>query len=410
MPAMWIFLGFVALVLLFNVTSEEPPKVENVDNTKRVSAKLVELQSHSPEVSLLAQVQSPNAITFRAPIAGYIEEVAVRSGAQAAQGDLLIKMDLADISLQLQSSEAQLDSLNSLYRKEQASGKNNKQALEREKQQLEIARENEYRARTLYEKDLGSRLDYQTAQQQVLQLEVAVQGRETLLGTHLDNLRNIRAQKEQAQAGIDQIKLNMDRAVVRAEEPLLIGEVFAVEQEQAATGQPLLTAYQPDRIEVVAKVPSKHLKAMQKSLNDEVPVYARVEQQAEIRLQLSRLGNQVNQTGTVNAYFSIIGEVTNLKLGEQIGLIVEMPSLADSMLVPARTLHSGDRVYLIDSQNRLKGIYVNVMGEAVSPSGEKQLVIQSPELQSGLVIMTTQMLDAAKGTLVIPVFDNGTVE
>ncbi|MDY7026039.1 MAG: hypothetical protein SVC26_06850, partial [Pseudomonadota bacterium] len=113
---------------------------------------------------------------------------------------------------------------------------------------------------------------------------------------------------------------------------------------------------------------------------------------------------------TVNAYFSIIGEVTNLKLGEQIGLIVEMPSLADSMLVPARTLHSGDRVYLIDSQNRLKGIYVNVMGEAVSPSGEKQLVIQSPELQSGLVIMTTQMLDAAKGTLVIPVFDNGTVE
>jgi hypothetical protein len=81
-------------------------------------------------------------------------------------------------------------------------------------------------------------------------------------------------------------------------------------------------------------------------------------------------------------------------------LELRLPPREGLLAVPYESLYGIDRVYRIDSDNRLRPVAVTRVGETRDENGVARVLIDAPDLTPGERLLTTQLPNALDGLLV----------
>jgi hypothetical protein len=117
---------------------------------------------------------------------------------------------------------------------------------------------------------------------------------------------------------------------------------------------------------------------------------------------LERLSGEVNAgSGGVNAIFSLSNKNGSLQLGRSLKLDLKLPPVDNAVVIPNTALYGMDTIYKV-SDRRLKSVPVSRRGDYPDRDGIPHSVIASPHINSGDIIMTTQLPNAVENLLVNP--------
>lgn len=207
------------------------------------------------EVDASGTVEAMDAdLGFSAP--GRVAEVGVREGDRVRRGDVLARLDASELEARKSAAEAQLEAARAALSELEAGARSEdvaqaRSAVRAAEEQLEDARRDLARARTLHEGGAVSReaLDKAETRYEVTasQLEQARQRLQALeAGPRIERIRGQRAAVAAAEAQVGQVTAALENAVVTAP---FDGRVTTRHRDPGETvqpGQPVVTILDPD--------------------------------------------------------------------------------------------------------------------------------------------------------------------
>ncbi|MBE96791.1 efflux RND transporter periplasmic adaptor subunit [Marinobacter sp.] len=270
--------------------------------------------------SFTGRVASPETVDLRPRVSGYIDEVAFEEGELVKAGDLLFQIDPRPYEAQKQAASAELALANS---------------------QLDLARSEAGRARTLLESRAISREEYDQ--------------RNTAL-------MSARARVQAAQAALDTAELNLQYTRVTAPVSGRTGRALVTQGNLANADQSLLTTVvSVDPVHVYFEADEQSAFSSQQLLANGQPRGVRIslggEGGGQYKGELDFVDNHLNPgTGTLQ-YRAVLNNLDGLIKPGQFAR-VEMPvaELDQALLVSRKAvLTDQDRrfVYVVDEQNRV---------------------------------------------------------
>lgn len=270
--------------------------------------------------SFTGRVASPETVDLRPRVSGYIDEVAFEEGELVKAGDLLFQIDPRPYEAQKQAASAELALANS---------------------QLDLARSEAGRARTLLESRAISREEYDQ--------------RNTAL-------MSARARVQAAQAALDTAELNLQYTRVTAPVSGRTGRALVTQGNLANADQSLLTTVvSVDPVHVYFEADEQSAFSSRQLLANGQPRGVRIslggEGGGQYKGELDFVDNHLNPgTGTLQ-YRAVLNNLDGLIKPGQFAR-VEMPvSELDQALLVSRkaVLTDQDRrfVYVVDEQNRV---------------------------------------------------------
>jgi hypothetical protein len=125
-------------------------------------------------------------------------------------------------------------------------------------------------------------------------------------------------------------------------------------------------------------------------------------------LELDRLAGEADPSG-VDGLFRVLDDPQLLRLGQMLTLRMQRPAREESIAVPFRAVYGGDRLYKLED-GRMVGVQVETLGGRVEADGSERLLVRSPQLSAGDLIVTTHMPNAMDGLRVETVGGQAIVE
>ena len=265
--------------LLFTLFScaEEEATVTKKDTAKKQTSALplvqtakIENTSFSHKISIQGNIETTQDILINTEMSGMIQDVAVSAGNMVKEGSVLLRMDAAILSANIQELESQLEFAE--YMLEQQN--------------------------KLFEQNLGSEFDQRSAKNQVNSLE----------------------------AKLNTLEIQRSKMVVRAPFDGTIDQVYAKKGQLAGPQMPLMRLVNMAKTEVVASVSEKHFKSIKKgtSLTVNFPNY----KLNPISTIISSVGSYIEPT---NRTFSIRANVNN-NAGLMPNMLVELDIIEEEVV------------------------------------------------------------------------------
>jgi len=381
---------------------QEPPQVQEriwrVEVTPAVPGRL------TPELELYGRVETPDLLRAAASAAAWVDEVAVRDGDVVGAGQILLQLDERDFLPRISQQEAEIAVLEADIASERNRYETDKRALEQEQRLLEISRNSVARQQKLKTQKVGAEQALDEAEQAEAQQALTVSNREMGLADHPSRLSALESRLASARARLDELKLEFDRATIRAPYDGVVSGVQVTAGDQVSKGAVLLQLYALDSLEVRARIPAPYQAELIDGLSGEAPLEAIAHVgDARIALRLDRLAGEADPSG-VDGLFRVVDDPGLLRLGQMLTLRLERPPRKDTVAVPFRAVYGGDRLYkLVDG--RMVGVTVDSLGGRVDDDGNEQLLVHSPNLRDGDLIVTTHMPNAMEGLRVETVAD-----
>lgn len=372
--------GFMAL----KATRPKGVPVAPKERVWRIQTESVEVADHRPELSLFGRVEAPDRVRAAAPVAGRLLEVRVRDGERVAAGTLLARLDPMDLEPRLARARAELE-------KERLRHAHDQDALEQERELLELARKALGRADKVQSQKLGTASDVDQASEQLARARLAVTLREQALAEHPARLALLEASLAEAER-------DAARAEIRAPFDARIGTVESAAGDQLQPNQTILTLYPTDGLYLRAKVPGVHAAELRSALAQGERLKARANFAGRTYdATLERLSGEADARG-VDALLRMESGA-DMPLGAFVDLILERPSAPDTVALPFTALHGGDRVFTLED-TRLQSVPVERVGE-VSLDGATQVLVRAPGLATGARVMVTHLPNAVQGLKVV---------
>ncbi|MFP4244651.1 MAG: efflux RND transporter periplasmic adaptor subunit [Ectothiorhodospira sp.] len=397
LPLILLGLGVLGFTLLVITRPEQPPR-SVAERTWRVNAEEIQPRSLAPRLTLYGHVQSPRSAGLQAAVTADVVRVPAREGRIAATGEDLVVLDDRELQLiqtqraaEVKDLEAQLRALEQAQDRDQA-------ALARERTLLELAQRDLERARDLQGRDLGSRSAVDEAQRAVEQQALAVANRELTVNDFPARADQLRARLDRARALAEQARLDLERTRIQAPFRGRIASVAVAPGERVRTGDPLVTLYDLDALEVRAAIPANYLPRVRAALEagEEPTATGHVDGQ-EFALFLEDLaGESPGGSSGVEGILRVQGPADDLPLGRFITVELALPEQPDVVPLPFEALHGMDRVYRVED-GRMRGVNVQRVGEWIDPNGETRILVSGPGLEAGDRIVTTRLPNAMDG-------------
>jgi hypothetical protein len=183
-----------------------------------------------------------------------------------------------------------------------------------------------------------------------------------------------------------------------------VTQVSVAPGERVRPGEPLIKLFADTELEVRAQIPDRYLPAVRKGLVDgDLSASTQLEGYT-LPLKLKRLaGDAADARGGIDGLFAFSGDgakgAPTAALGRPLTITLTLPAQPQLLALPATALHGLDRLYRIDSNNRLQRVSAEIVGEAID-SEEPRLLLRADALQGGERIMTTQLPQAIVGLAV----------
>ncbi len=205
---------------------------------------------------------------------------------------------------------------------------------------------------------------------------------------------------------LDQARLDLERTSITAPFDSRIANINVSVNDRVQVNGPLLSLYSIDDLEVRAQIPSRYLAIIRNSLDHSPgkPLSATaVVDGTPVTLSLARLAGQVNTgRGGIDGLFEVVEGNQVLELGRPIELLLQLPPVTGVYSVPAQALFGSNRIYLIKNE-RLEGVNVERLGEWQDQQGKSFILVRSPDIKDGEILMSAQLPNAIPGLKVKPV-------
>jgi HlyD family secretion protein len=203
-------------------------------------------QSMADLVTVVGNLEGQASVDVSSKVNGRLEEVAVRIGDRVTKGGLLARVDSRELAEQVRQAEASFDVARATVRQREAD--------------LKFAQTNLDRSRSLFERSLLPRqtLDDADARQQSSQAQLDL----------------ARAQFNQAQARLDELKITLSATEIRSPVTGFVGKRLLDPGAFVSSNTPLLSVVEIDRVRLVANVVEKDLRRVQVGSAAEVEVDA----------------------------------------------------------------------------------------------------------------------------------------
>lgn len=393
--------GAAAAGLIASKPKQKPVKVG--ERAWLVSAERVTSDSHAPAVTLYGRIESLWSSELTAGLAADVVAVRVVEGDPVVKGQVLVELDERDARLQLAQREAELAQADARIASELQRHQANLDALPRERELLALTRSEVARLQDLVKKKVGAQSQLDTARQAAQRQTIVVIERQQAVDEHAARLAEVEAARARAEALRDQAQLELERCVIRAPFNGRVARNRVSPGKRVRTGDTLLELYDTDAMIVRAQLPARYLSSVRGALTEGQSLVARGKvdgMTVEARLR-SLAADAVKATGGVDGLFDISGDATQaLDQGRFVRLEMTLPAQAGLVALPLEAVYGSDRIYTIDSAQRMRLQKVERVGETALADGAVRLLVRAPGLPDGALVVTTQLPNALDGLLV----------
>ena len=405
-PVLILAIG-IAGFLFLKMTRPEPAEVNATERSWRVQVQRIEPGTHTPVLPLYGEVTAPEQLTVIATLAGRIGERPVTEGRRVKEGDLLVALDDADIEPALAQAEAQVADLEAQIRSEQVRYRNDQVALASEQAILDNARRQLERTRSLVNRNLASREGLEAATDAAARAELTVTTRQRAIEEHPARLQSLEAKLAQAEANLSSTRRDAERARMMAPFDGIVTDIQVARGDQVSRGEPLLSLYPTDGLELRARVPEMFRGELLAALErGETLTATSVDNQH--RFRLARFAGTSDPSGT-EAILELTEQPGGIRPGELMPVTLERAALSNTVSIPFSALYGADSVYLLSSDGRMERARIERSGEARGSNGERRLLVSGEALVSGAQLITTHLPNAVTG-LKVDVADSGAAE
>ena len=396
LPIVVLVLGVGVFRVLKSTRPEQPPP-EVQERIWRVEVERTMPERMAPELRLYGRVETPDLLRATASAPAWVTEVAVRDGERVRAGDVLVRLDARDFVPRIDQVKAQIAELEAEIGSEQNRYETDRLALAQEKRLLELARDAVERQRRLKAEKVGAEQALDDAEQAAVQQALVVSNREMSLADHPTRLRALEARLASNQARLQELQLEYERATIRAPYDGIVTGVEVTAGDQVAKGEVLVRMFGLDSLQVRARIPAPYQAELLAALHEHgrLPATADPGDQA-LELALERIAGEAGPSG-VDGLFEVSGDPSALRLGQMLTVRLERPARDGVVAVPFRAVYGGGRIYKLQD-GRMVGIDVDTLGERQGGAdGDERLLVRSPLLGRGDLIVTTHMPNAIDG-------------
>jgi multidrug efflux pump subunit AcrA (membrane-fusion protein) len=394
--------GGMAVAAAFVATRPKATPVTVSEKAWLVSATPASPGAFAPMVPLYGRVESLWSSALTAGIAADVVEVPVIEGDEVEEGDLLVRLDERDARLVLDQRAAELEEAEARIAAEQIAHQANTDALPRERMLLQLAEAELRRTQDLVRKKAGSQSTLDTARQAVERQAISLRAREQLVAGHAASLAELEARRARAEALRDQARLELARTRVTAPFPGRIARVLVSPGKRVRVGDAVIELYDTTALVVRALLPSRYLPEIRGAIRSGETLRAagRLEGLAVTAGLLRLAGAVAGGSGGLEGLFRIEQGAEFLQEGRFVNLDLALPVQEGIVALPHEAIYGTDRIYVVDGESRLRAVRVSRVGETREGDAGSRVLVRSPDLQPGDLVMTTQLPNAIDGLLV----------
>lgn len=395
LPFLVILVGIGVYYSLVNSNTEriKPALTEKIWLVEVIEARRQDL---SPSITLYGRIEAPEQLDAAAPGGGFIDRVLVRNGMQVVKGERLITMDRRDFESALLQARADLHDIDNQIDVLQIRHLSNIAKLETERILLSLANDEVDRQIKLQQQKLSAATALNNAHSLLGKQQLAVISRELDVDSFPAQLQILKARRDGNRARLDEARLAIERADIRAPFDAIISEVAVSVGDRVSLGQTLVSLYSIDSLEIRAHLPASYSDAVQRSLALGEVLEARALNRAELgSFPLLRLAGEAQATG-IDIYFQTNKSPAQMRPGELISLSLKLPRKTGVIAVPYQAIYGNSTLYLV-SEGRLQAVEVASLGQIENEQGQVLLLIQSDRIENGNQIVTTHLPNAVSG-------------
>jgi multidrug resistance efflux pump len=330
-----------------------------------------------------------------------VAKVHVVEGDNVAQGDVLVSLDDRDAQLVLQQREADVEQAEAKLIAEKNQHKTDKEALPREENLLSFAKKEVERFERLAKTQVVAVSALEQARQAYEKQAIAFATRQQALANHESRQKEADAAFTRAKALRDQAKIELSRMQVKAPFKARVAKIRVSPGQRLRTGDVIAEVYDLDALVARAQIPTSQLMNLRVAIANKQSITAKatVDGQAIMGRFKTLVGEVEQASGGLEALFTLEQGAAVLTQGRTIQLDVVLPHIAGVVVIPREGFYSGNRVFVMDAEQRMRAVDVTLLGSTQNDAGESRLIIQSPKLKAGDKLVTTQLPNAIDGLL-----------
>ena len=398
-----VIVGIAILVFMFLVKTKPDAKpIERQEKAWTVSAVTVQPEAAAPTLTLYGRLDSLWSSSLTAAVAAEVLRVEVIEGDSVEQGALLLRLDDSDALLELEQKQADVREAEAILAAQETRHQADLENLPKEKELLQLARNEVNRLDGLVKKQVSSQSALDTAKQTVQRQEISVTRLQQSISEHSSKIAEYQARLARATALRDKAQLALDRTRVAAPYHARVAKILVSPGHRVRVGDKLMEIYDTDAMIFRAVLPESYLSVIGKALKSgsELTVNGMLDD-LEVKATLLNLAAETSEaSGGVEGLFRLEAADNQLQKGRLTRLNLTLPVQQDLVALPQEAMYGQDQVYKLDPENRLTLMQVRRVGEVIGADGTSRVLIQSDALQPGDRILATQLPSAVEGLLV----------
>lgn len=385
-------------IIFYLQTNDKPmaPKTEQQVSTlvQIISAKL---GSYHPTQQLYGKINTERLVKILAHDNGEVEKVFVSSGDLIATGETLVSLDEQDFLTDKATRFAQLQQTELEIEQAKIDINSLSQLLAYERSLLDLNKKRLERIRQLARKKNVSITELEKAQETYIkrQSAVVVQKKQQQDARLLLQRLQHRLKSEQAQ--LTQSSRRLQRVLTKSPTDGLVTQVTVQKGSRVSANSALLEILPVENLEINAVLINHQLPMILDALQNNVPLHASINAfGVRLPATLVRLQGRANN-GTTLGVFAL--ETPNPKLLQRLRphlllpVLLELPKVANSMIVPYSALYGSNKVYVVND-GRLHATEISLLGSITGIDEEKWALIHSENIANGDPILTTYLPNA----------------
>ncbi len=353
------------LILLKPETMKVPPQ----EKKWPINTILIKASRQNPELLLYARIESHQQATLRSPATAYVQATPALEGAIVQKGQLLLKLDPLDAQLFLEQKKAEVDFAQAALLVEKNKNNTDLASLELEEQLVNLVNQNVNRELKLSKQKLGSQSRVDDAELAAVREKLGRASRELSIDNYQARIKQLEADLNRATADKDLAALNVKRTQIVAPFAGIINLKSVAIGDRVSINDPLLKIYAIDALEARAQLATHRLALIQDALNHNISLNGTILDAPKLQVKLNRLAGEVESNeGGIDALFTILGDKTELRLGQAVKIKLQLPALDNVYTVPSTALFEIDNKHYLytvvsdEEAHRLKIHQVTVKG------------------------------------------------
>lgn len=397
-----IIFGLTILIVATLIATK--PKATAKDTKQKawlVNAIPAELQTIRPQITVYGRIETPRDANLKAAVEADVEAVMVLEGETVNQGDLLLQLDKTDVELVMQQRQADVDEMMASMANENVRYQRDLSLLDNQKQLVNLADNAVQRAKKLEQNKLTSQATLDESLSGYQQQVLALKQLQNSIAEHPSRLAQLEAAKKRAEALLKQSEVNLERTDIRAPFASRVATLNVAIGDRVRPGDSLIKVYDLNNLEVRAQIPGRYSQQIRKMLSEGQQIVASTLIDDErVQLELKRLSGEVRlDSGGVDGLFRLLNHSNTLPLGTFVELQLELAAQQHVIALPFSALYGLDRVYVVED-GHLKAIAIERVGEVMFEDNTQRLLIRADDIQTGDLIVTTQLPNAITGLAV----------